>query len=183
MLGYSEAFLDSKPYKEIYDGKLHRKVSPKTAHSLVQGKLMRLIDDWGSERGPVGPEWRFRLDEGTTLVPDVAFIAQERFDGLEGEDREMPPFAPDLAVEVRSPRDRKANVARKTELYLMRGATVVLNVDPKRRTILMSTRDGERTYVEGDVLTHAAFPGLSIRVSDVFAPLDRLKKGTPSRGS
>jgi len=49
---------------------------------------------------------------------------------------ERPPFAPDLAVEIRSPDDRDRNVARKVEIYLAYGSRLVLDVHPKRKTIV-----------------------------------------------
>ena len=169
----TDAWLDEKPYKEIYDGRLHVKVSPQRMHALVQGAVTALLLDWGRDRGDAGPEWRVYLDEVTTLVPDVSFISDRRLASLSKSEREKPPFAPELVVEVRSPEDRDRNIRRKTALYLRHGALAVLNVDPQKRTVDVATANDETTLKPGDVFTDPSFPGLALPVNAIFAPLDR----------
>ena len=168
-----DAWLDEKPYKELYDGVVHEKVSPQRIHAKISGRLFTLFEKWGGNRGDVGVEWRVYLAEGTTLVPDVAFISDERLAALTEERREKPPFAPDIAVEVRSPEDRERNIRRKTELYLAHGATMVLNVDPATRTVRLSDLSGDVMLRQGDDIVHRAFPDLKLAISEIFAPLDR----------
>lgn len=168
-----DAWLDEKPYREVYDGAIHEKVSPQLAHGIVAGEITAQLRDWGSRRGVVAVELRVYLGPGTTLVPDVAFISDERLATLSEEEREKPPFAPDIAIEVRSPEDRAANVVRKTELYLAHGAMLVLNIDPHDRLIRLSSAGGERVLHSSDAIEHPAFPDLRIPVAAVFAPLDR----------
>jgi Uma2 family endonuclease len=174
---YSETWLDTKPYKEVYDGRAHRKMSPQRTHALLQARILGRLATWADARGDgeAGTELRVYLDEETSLVPDVSWISDVRLKKLSPEERERPPFAPELAVEVRSPRQRKAGILRKTELYLAHGAVAVLDVDPRTRTVNVTTSDGATTLCAGDAFQNAAFPGLTLRVADVFAPLDRLK--------
>jgi Uma2 family endonuclease len=173
---YSARWLDTKPYKEVYDGRAHRKMSPQRAHALLQGRLWSLLDAWAtrSGEGEAGTELRVYLDPETSLVPDVSWISDVRLRQLSPEEREYPPFAPELAVEIRSPRQRKAGIARKTELYLAHGAIAVLDVDPRGRSVGVTTNEGASILREGDVFEHAAFPGLCLRLAEIFAPLDRL---------
>jgi Uma2 family endonuclease len=173
MLRHSERWLDAKPYREIFDGRIHRKVSPQFDHGRVQAVIGALLLKWAAGRGGVASEWRVRLDEETTLVPDVSFESDERLAGLSEDERQTLPFSPQLVVEIRSPRDRRQNIERKTELYLRHGAIAVLNVDPMKRTVHVTTGDTECALKDDDTFTHAAFPGLELRVSDIFAPLDR----------
>ncbi len=173
MLQDAAVWLDEKPYKEIYDGRVHAKVSPKYAHGILQVEIGALLRSWARKRGGLASELRVYLDEGTTLVPDLAYISHTRFAGLTEEQREQPPFAPELAIEIRSRGDRERHVRRKTELYLKYGATVVLYVDPLNRSVRVTTRDGEMSLGKGDVFEHAAFPGLRLSVDEIFAPLDR----------
>ena len=140
-----DAWLDEKPYREVFDGAIHEKVSPRVAHSLVCLHAGRLLSDWAGRRGVVGVEMRVYLEPGVTLVPDVAFITLDRLKALSGEARQKPPFAPDIVIEVRSPKDRESHIARKTTLYLAHGATLILNVDPDSRTILLTSHERERT--------------------------------------
>lgn len=106
-----------KPYLELIGGRKVRKVSGRTRHSRLHGEFAVKLHEWAADKGVVGIEWRFWLipagEERTSLVPDVAYVSNERFNRLEGDAREMPPFAPDIAVEIRSPGDRASNVQRK----------------------------------------------------------------------
>ena len=173
MLQHAAAWLDEKPYKEVYGGRIHPKVSPHRKHMLVQGAVIELLLDWGRDRGDSGPEWRVYLDENTSLVPDVSFMSDERLGQLSEAQREKPPFAPELVVEIRSPQNRERSIRRKTALYLQHGAIAVLDVDPTRRSVRVSTRDGESTLRSGDAFTHPTFPGLALAIDAMFAPLDR----------
>ena len=163
-----DAWLDEKPYKELYDGVVHEKVSPQRTHAIVAAHLAGSLKAWAGRRGEVGVEWRVYLAEGTTLVPDVAFFSSDRLARLSEAERETPPFAPDIAVEIRSPEDRERNVRRKTDLYLAHGAMLVLNVDPFQRTVRVSESAGEMTLRAGDTIAD-----LEIPVSEIFAPLDK----------
>ncbi len=169
----NDAWLDRKPYKEIYDGRVHPKVSPQRRHMLVQGAVIGILLEWGRNRGDIGPEWRVYLGEDASLVPDVSFMSDERLATLSEEQREKPPISPELVVEIRSPQNREAAIQRKTDLYLQHGAIAVLDVDPAKRSVHITTNDGESTLRAGDAFTHTAFPGLALAVDAIFAPLDR----------
>jgi Uma2 family endonuclease len=165
-----------KPYLELINGRKVRKVSPKTRHSRLQMKLGTILDAWATGRGVVGTEWRFWLvptgEERTSLVPDVAYVSNERFNRLDGDAREMPPFAPDIAVEIRSPGDRASNVQRKIELYLAHGSTLVIDVDPQTRRIVLHDASTMSVLPEGDRFEHAAVPGLTFDVRALFASVE-----------
>ena len=64
-----DAWLDEKPYKELYDGVVHEKVSPQRAHGVIMLKVGTLLTAWAGDRGDVAVELRVYLGEGTTLVP------------------------------------------------------------------------------------------------------------------
>ncbi len=72
-------------------------------------------------------------DPDTVREPDVAFVRQQR-----SPDSGVPdgywPGAPDLAVEIRSPGDRRSEIAAKVDDYLARGVPLVWVVDPKTQT-------------------------------------------------
>ncbi|MGH7716643.1 MAG: Uma2 family endonuclease [Vulcanimicrobiaceae bacterium] len=168
-----DAWLDEKPYKELYDGAVHEKVSPQSDHSMVMLRFGRLLDDWAAGRGWVGAEWRVYPREGITLVPDVGFISDGRLAPLSREERQKPPLAPDIAVEIRSPDDRDAAINRKTSLYLELGTTLVVNVDPARRVVRLTDRERDIELDESATIEHHSFDGLQIPVAEIFATLKR----------
>jgi Uma2 family endonuclease len=166
-----DAWLDEKPYKELYDGAVHEKVSPQFDHGKIVFQIEKLLETWALGRGEFAAEWRFYPAEGVTLVPDVAFISNERLAQLSKEQLQKPPIAPDIAIEVRSPGDRDATIRRKTELYLQLGTTLVLNVDPVRRAVRISDREHDVELDASATLEHHAFEGLNISVATIFATL------------
>ena len=163
----------TKPYLELIDGVEVRKAMPMMRHGLLQGEMWRILRDWADSRGAVGTEIRVWLSDSpatpTSLVPDLAFLSYDRLRGLSEEEQQRPRFAPDVCVEIRSPSDRDRNVARKIELYLERGALVVLDVIPKRREIIAHALGGVRNYRTGDTFVHPAVPGLTFDVAAYFA--------------
>jgi Uma2 family endonuclease len=173
-----EPSASDEPEVEVLRGVELPKVSPKRRHGVLQGVLFGLLATWCGDGGEVATEWRFWLSrdpdgEETTLVPDVAFVSARRMAALTDEDAEEPPFAPDIAIEIRSPGDRERNVRTKVRLYLAAGSRLVLDVDPQKRRIVAYDRSGERIITDDTKVEHAEAPGLTFDVGALFARADR----------
>lgn len=167
----AHAFSDY-PEIEYLSGKPYPKVSPKRTHALVQAAFTLVLRRCGAGLGNAGPEWRFKLRPGTEFVPDVAFVSFDRLRMLTDEEAEEPPFAPDIAIEVRSPSRRAAYDASKIREYLQHGAQLALDVDPKARVIYAHDAAGTMiTFRSGARFTHHTFPWLTFEVDEVFADL------------
>ena len=168
-------FIDDREI-EILAGRPVRKVSPKHRHAVVQGRLWAILSSLGRGRGTTGTEWRFRLDDlpgaQTRLVPDVAFLSYERWRPLVGEDRQEPPLAPDIAVEVRSPDDRLSNVMWKIRAYLKTGTLLVLDVLPEQRRIITYERDAMHEFGQDETFALESIPWLRFDVAEAFADLE-----------
>jgi len=101
---------------------------------------------------------------------DVAFFSWERVPRDE-RPTGLPPNAPELIVEVRSPSDRPGAVLRKVGEYLARGVDVVAVLNPERRSAFVYTQSDDEPaplgedemFVPGEFL-----PGFSVRVGDFF---------------
>jgi Uma2 family endonuclease len=108
-----DAWLDERPYKELYDGVVHEKVSPQFNHSKIVFQIEKALEAWATGRGEFAAEWRIYPAEGVTLVPDVAFFSHERLAQISKEELQKPPLGPDIVFEVRSPEDRIGSIRRK----------------------------------------------------------------------
>lgn len=163
-------------YWEYLDGEVHPKVSPRQRHAVVQGKMLRIISEFGEKYGQIGTEWDVWLPDHerlTKFIPDVSYFSFARLRAMSEEDREFPPCAPDIAVEVLSPGDSPAYLARKIELYLSHGSLVVFDVDPLERTITVHTQHTSPRTLRGvDVFADPSVPWLTFSVADAFANLD-----------
>src|SRR5215471_17919752 len=120
----------TEPETEWVRGRALQKVSPQRDHARLQLALGIALDRWAAGRGEVGPEWRFRVappgEVRRPLVPDVAYVSNERLRPLTDAELEIPPLAPDVAVEILSPDDRRIDLDDKIDVYLRAGSSLVI---------------------------------------------------------
>ena len=128
---------------ELIRGVLVEKMPTGDAHALVVAIITTVLSMFVGPRGygaVRAGEPGYTLEVGppdTVMAPDVAWIAPGRMppSGATG----FPQLAPDLAVEVKSPGDTTAALARKAEMWLHYGARQVWAVDPERLTLTQYT--------------------------------------------
>ena len=116
-----------------------------------------------------------RLFPGLVHIPDVAYASWNRFPEGRRPKARIPSLAPDLVVEVLSPSNTPAEMARKRREYFDAGVRLLWEVDPKARTAAVYTTPDRPTVLgedhtldRGDVL-----PGFSLPLAQLFAELDR----------
>jgi Uma2 family endonuclease len=165
----------TEPETEWVRGRALQKVSPQRDHARLQLGLAIALDRWAAGRGEVGTEWRFRVappgESRRPLVPDVAYVSNERIRPLTGQDLQVPPLAPDIAVEILSPDDRRDDVDDKIAVYLSAGSSLVIVVDPNRRVIELHDPVQTNCIDETGIIEHAALPGLSYAAHELFGVL------------
>jgi Uma2 family endonuclease len=159
---------------ELVRGELHTMSPAGWRHGAVAAHVGRLLAEHvqGRALGLVfAAETGFLLerDPDTVLAPDASFVRRERLAAL--SPRGYFPGAPDLAIEVRSPDDSAARVARKTKAWLDCGCACVVHVDPDARTATVHRPNlPEQTFEEHATLDLAfVVPDLHIELAAVFA--------------
>jgi Uma2 family endonuclease len=161
-----------KPAIEVVRGERVQKMSPKQTHGILQLTVGIYVRAWAKGRGTASTECRVYLlpprEKPSSLVPDVAYFSNARLETLPKEEREKPPFAPDIAVEILSPGDRKSILETKIALYLGNGGLLVVIVDPKKRTVRMIDADADKTFIAGQIAKSAAFADFEIDVTRLF---------------
>ena len=176
MRNLADVQLIDLPEIEFLDGKAYPKVSPKLSHALVQGALCGILRRLAGKRGRVAPEldvWPSGIrGSGTKFVPDIAYLSMVRLRSLTLEQREEPPFSPDIAIEVWSPSNERWYLEEKIARYLATGSLLVLDVDPGTRTIVAHDSTSVRCYACGETFEHPTFDWLRFDVTEVFAELD-----------
>ena len=117
-----------------------------------------------------GADGMMRFAPGLVRIPDLSFISWDRLPGRESPREPIPDLAPDLAVEVLSEGNTKAEMARKVREYFEAGVILVWLIDPKKRTArVFSTAEksvlirADQALDGGDVLT-----GFVVRLSDML---------------
>lgn len=165
----------TKPASEWIAGRVVQKVSPTARHANAQGRLVAALLAWAdaSGAGRVGTEWEFRIappgETPRSLVPDVAFLSYERLGFDQDRAAQRPNVAPNVAIEVLSPRDRRSYIQEKIRVYLAAGTAAVAVADPERETVTIYDAEGGRTLQADETFRHPELPGLSLRVASIFA--------------
>lgn len=121
-----------------------------------------------------GADGMMRLFPGQVRMPDLAFASWDRMPGRRRPTGGIAGFAPDLAIEILSRSNTKAELARKREDYFAAGVRLVWEFDPVQRTVAVYEApedpmilDATMTLDGGEVL-----PGFVLSLAELFAELD-----------
>ena len=142
---------------------------PKPEHWEIQQRLTELLKPRAAGRGRVGPEVAFRpLPEYEVWSADVAFVSQPRYDRRPAGDYLHP--APELVIEVLSPSNTVSEISDREAMGLENGCLEFWVVDPKRKTVKVSTPDRRTiTYIEGDQIPLTVPAAGVLAVSEIFS--------------
>lgn len=114
----------------------------------------------------------FSLPNGARRSPDLAWVLNERWEGLPKSDRaKFPPICPDFVVELRSPSDSLDFLQEKMEEYVANGAQLGWLIDPFERKVYVY-RPGAGAEVLEDPESLSGEPLLRAFTLDVRALWD-----------
>jgi Uma2 family endonuclease len=161
---------------ELVAGVVHRMSPVGGRHGALTLRLGAALTAWGdrTHAGAVMTETGFILatDPDTVRGPDVSFVRRERIP-TSGLPIGFWRGAPDLAVEVLSPDERRGDADLKAREYLRQGVVLVWVVDPSAKSVavygrselplMLSVND---TLAGGDIL-----PDFELRLTTLFADL------------
>jgi Uma2 family endonuclease len=158
---------------ELLDGVLVKMSPPANPHGRAQTMIGHLLlitvlpQNLGEVFGEIG--FILRRNPDRVRAPDVCFIARDRIPSG-GLGRGFVDFAPDLAVEILSPSDRRGEVEEKVQEWLQFGARIVWLVRTEQRTVTVYEPGKEpRVLTEADTLTaEPVLPGFSVPVRALF---------------
>jgi Uma2 family endonuclease len=153
--------------QELHCGSLVTLSRPKMGHTKLQLRLVRLLRPKAEHLGVVETEVAFRaLPEYDLRGADVAYVSQRRWDATEDDDNLR--GSPELAIEILSPSNTRAEIREKAVLCLSSGAQEFWVVDLKRETVSVTSQSGAPTvYHMGDRIPLAMF-GSYLDVSEIF---------------
>jgi Uma2 family endonuclease len=160
---------------ELVDGTLVEKSMSYEA-SVVAATVLFILKQFVSKYrlGLIsGADGFFKL-RSSTRGPDVAFVSRDRLPGGVFPTQAYPQIVPNLVVEVLSPGNTDAEMARKRLEYFHAGVQVVWMVDCTNRSVAVFTSPTEMIILSADEVIDGgmAAPGFISRVGDFFADLD-----------
>jgi len=169
---------EAKPARELIQGVVSQKMSPKGPHGALQVALVKQFDGAGEpgRRLRVFTETRILLGD-ETYVPDLIAYYQDRVPvDEEGEVPDHFTTPPDLAVEIASPGQTQGSLNSRCQELVTLGVPVVLLLIPyprSARTARVFRSDGETGPLIGadvvDLSDLAA--GLRLTVGEIFSAL------------
>ncbi|MBC7910588.1 MAG: Uma2 family endonuclease [Pyrinomonadaceae bacterium] len=108
------------------------------------------------------------------LSPDVSFIAKERLGGLKRAPKKFFDGAPDLAVEVLSPRDTIEALHEKIVEYFKNGTRLMWVLNPEEQIVLVyHAPQPDKLLRASDALDgENVIPGFSMPVSELFSEFE-----------
>lgn len=159
---------------ELVAGTLVREPPPGEGHGGIAADVATLLNPFVREHGLgrvfVESGYVLASDPDTVRGPDVSFVSARR---LATAARRGPYVvgAPDLAVEVVSPKDSRRDVAEKVAEYLGAGAEAVWVIDPRHQAVTVHLPELRPTTLgRGETLSGDPYlPGLRLPVADLFA--------------
>jgi Uma2 family endonuclease len=118
----------------------------------------------------LGSDGMLRLVPGLMRAPDVSFIARGRLKRYKKGGERYPSIGADLAVEVYSKSNTKAEIGRKLKEYFAAGTRLAWIVDPKTETVRVHRSPEEFVVLKvGDVLDGGdVLPGFQVPVQELF---------------
>lgn len=160
---------------ELIDGQLVERESMGQEADAVGGRLISFLNIYASTTLPglvnagQGGFQIFPDDPKKVRIPDVAFTKRERIPSgraAKGHSR----IAPDLAVEIISPRDLAVALRRKIRDFLDAGIPLVWVICPETRDVEVFRADGSGALrKEGETLDgEHILPGFSCPITALF---------------
>jgi len=169
-------FPDDGQRHELIDGEHVVTPSPRVPHQIIVGNLYFAIRQY-LERSPIGQVFLSPVDvvlsNVDVVVPDVLYVTAARRGQLLTKQNVR--GAPDLVIEIGSPRTRRRDETVKRRLYERSGVSEYWIVDPELEVVRIYRREGagfdrprELSREAGDVLESALFPSFALPLDAVF---------------
>jgi Uma2 family endonuclease len=165
---------EGPPYYQLIEGELVISPSPNSAHQIIHSNLfaafVRHLDKNPAGRIYSAP-FDIYLTELNVYQPDLVFISKARKkriiaeQGVEG--------APDLVIEILSPRTARLDRGVKRNIYARTGVRELWIVDPDSEQVEVFdlTENAERpvaSYSKAQKCKSRVLPKFMISVSDIF---------------
>ena len=168
-------FPDDGKRHELIDGEHYVTPAPNLSHQTIIGNLHFLIRQH-LEANPAGRVLFSPFDvifsRFDVVEPDLLYVSKARDAVLQEHGATG---APDLVVEVASKSTRKRDQTIKYRLYERMDVLEYWMIDRKAAIVRVYRKHGDRFAAAiafspecGDVLTTPIFPGLQLRLADIF---------------
>ncbi len=130
---------ETKPASEYVEGMIFYKPMPQGKHSILQTRLVMLINAILMEQGIATAFTELRCTfGGRSIVPDISIVKQENIpEDEDGEIANVFEFSPAWMIEILSPDQSTTKVVTKILHCLQHGTEVGWLIDPAEKSIFI----------------------------------------------
>lgn len=115
----------------------------------------------------------FRLSNTAVRSPDVAWVSNERWQGLsEQEQKQFPPLCPDFVIELRSESDQLTNAQKKMQEWIENGCRLAWLIDPQTEMVLVYRPVQETETIStfsGELSGGEVMPGFTLQLVELLS--------------
>lgn len=172
---------ETEPASEYVEGKIFQKPMPQGKHSILQMKLVMVLNNILTEQytAVAFPELRCTFGD-RSIVPDVAVLKQENIlEDEQGEIANVFNSAPDWAIEILSPDQNTTKVIKKIWHCLQHGTEVGWLIDPAEKSIFIYHSQTQMEIVdnpEQELIVPEFASTVKIKAGEIFSWLKSWKK-------
>ena|SRR5579862_4099269 len=153
---------------ELVDGE-DKRVPASFEHDVIGANIVALLHPVAKGIGYIASSQAgFRMVSGNVRCPDVSFTRKSRLPF--GVPRTFGDFAPDLCIEIISPSEDRADMARKVREYFASGARIVWQLFPDDVSATVYTSAEDFVYLSATDLIDGSdvLPGFSATVAELL---------------
>ena len=164
---------ETGPRYQLIQGDLYMAPAPNRFHQEISRNLQFELHTY-LKGNPIGKlfdaPFDVYLDEINVFQPDILVVLKERLGILTEEGAEG---APDLVIEILSPKTRRLDLANKKQEYARAGVKELWIIDPEPRTIMIHQFasggvENLRQINEKDRLSTDLLPGFNLASETIF---------------
>jgi len=161
------------PRYQLIDGELYMAPAPNRKHQFISGELEFALRSY-LEKNPIGviydAPFDVQLTDTTVVQPDIAYFSKQRLSYLTEHGAEG---APDLVVEILSPKTAQLDLGMKREIYARTGVLEIWIIEPETRLLKIfrpqiNPQTPAETLTAEKTLSTPVLPGLAIDLARVF---------------
>jgi len=164
---------------EVVDGELVMSPKNNFEHEGICGRLFAAMHDFNQKnrcgvlRGSSAGYW---MTNRNCRAPDISFIPKERLTKLDfsPKARQFFPGAPDLAIEVLSPSNTRAEMDERLRDFFSSGTRIAWIIDPATQRVEVCYSMTNRRFIgpDGELDGEGLLPGFRYAIADLFKEWD-----------
>ena len=158
---------------EVVDGELvmSPKNNPEHGHVCMRlGSALHMHVESNKLGAMFDSSTGFWMDNENCRAPDLSFVSKKRLAGMKSAPRSFFKMAPDLAIEVLSPNNTRAEIQERLRDFFSSGTKLAWIIDPEAKSteICYSLEKRKLMGPNGELNGEDVVPGFRFKLAELF---------------